>query len=277
LQRAKVGLALGGGGARGLAHIGVLQVLQEEEIPIDMIAGASAGAAIGAIYAQGKDASLIKNLAVKLLDWRKLLSLADFGFSRTGFIHGNKVWELLKLVMGGDVSFSDLKIQLACVATDIMRCEEVVISDGSVVDAIRASFSIPGIFSVAKWKGRYLVDGSLVNPVPVSVLRGMGADFVIAVNVIPDFKEKRFQTGKEGIATFKKPNIFNVVTQSSHIAQCLLVKSCLEGADIVIRPQVAHIGVSDFRRRRECILQGELAAKDSISEIRKRLGIEKAI
>jgi len=273
LRRTKVGLALGGGGARGLAHIGVLQALQEEEIPIDMIAGTSAGAAIGALYAQGKDASLIKNLAIKLLDWRKLLSLADFSFSRTGFIQGKKVWELLELIMGGDVSFSDLKIQLACVATDIIRCEEVVINEGSVVDAVRASFSIPGIFSVAKWKGRYLVDGSLINPIPVSVLRSMGADFVIAVNVIPDFKEKRFQTDKEGIATFKKPNIFNVVTQSTHIAQCALVRSCLEGADIVIRPRVAHIGVSDFRRRQECILQGELATKESAIEIRRQLGI----
>jgi len=276
LQRKKVGLALGGGGARGLAHIGVLQILEEEDIPIDMIAGASAGAAIGALYAQGKDASLIKNLAIKLLDWRKLLSLVDFGFSRTGLIHGKKVWELLKLIMGGDVNFSDLKIQLACVATDITRCEEVVINEGSVVDAVRASFSIPGIFAVAKLKGRYLVDGSLVNPVPVSVVRRMGADFVIAVNVIPDFKEKRFQTDKEGIATFKKPNIFNVVTQSFQMAQCLLVRSCLESADIVIRPRVAHIGIGDFRRRQECILQGELATKDSIIEINRQLGIRKA-
>ena len=276
MQRKKVGLALGGGGARGLAHIGVLQILEEEDIPIDMIAGASAGAAIGALYAQGKDASLIKNLAIKLLDWRKLLSLVDFGFSRTGLIHGKKVWELLKLIMGGDVNFSDLKIQLACVATDITRCEEVVINEGSVVDAVRASFSIPGIFAVAKLKGRYLVDGSLVNPVPVSVVRRMGADFVIAVNVIPDFKEKRFQTDKEGIATFKKPNIFNVVTQSFQMAQCLLVRSCLESADIVIRPRVAHIGVGDFRRRQECILQGELATKDSIIEINRQLGIRKA-
>ena len=276
MQRKKVGLALGGGGARGLAHIGVLQILEEEDIPIDMIAGASAGAAIGALYAQGKDASLIKNLAIKLLDWRKLLSLVDFGFSRTGLIHGKKVWELLKLIMGGDVNFSDLKIQLACVATDITRCEEVVINEGSVVDAVRASFSIPGIFAVAKLKGRYLVDGSLVNPVPVSVVRRMGADFVIAVNVIPVFKEKRFQTDKEGIATFKKPNIFNVVTQSFQMAQCLLVRSCLESADIVIRPRVAHIGVGDFRRRQECILQGELATKDSIIEINRQLGIRKA-
>lgn len=277
MQRRKVGLALGGGAARGLAHIGVLHVLQEEQIPIDMIAGSSAGAAIGAIYAQGKDASLIKNLALKLLDWRRLVSLADFGFSRTGFVRGRKVGELLKSIMGGNISFSDLKIQLACVATDIIRCEEVVINEGSVIDGVRASFSIPGIFAVAKWRGRYLVDGGLINPVPVSVVRSMGADFVIAVNVLPDISERRFQMGKEGIVTFKKPNIFSVVMQSMQMAQCVLVRSCLEGADIVITPRVAHIGVGDFRRHQECILQGELAAKDSVVEIRRQLGIKKAI
>jgi len=254
-----------------------LQVLEEEDIPIDVIAGSSAGAAIGALYAQGKDARLIKSLAIELLDWRKLLSLVDFGFPRTGFIRGKKVWELLKLIMGGDITFSDLKIQLACVATDIMRCEEVVINEGSVIDGVRASFSIPGIFAVAKWRGRYLVDGSLINPIPVSVVRRTGADFVIAVNVIPDFKDKRFQTGKEEIATFKKPNILNVVMQSMQMAQCLLVRSCLEGADVVIKPRLAHIGVMDFRRRQECILQGELAAKDSVSEIKRQLGMNRAI
>ena len=87
--------------------------------------------------------------------------------------------------MGGDIQFSDLKIPFACVATDIHTCEEIVIKDGSVLEGIRASISIPAIFTVAKWRGRYLVDGSLANPVPVNVLREMGADFIIAVNVIP--------------------------------------------------------------------------------------------
>ena len=272
MRRLNVGLALGGGGARGLAHIGVLEVLQEAKIPIDMIAGTSAGAAIGAIYAQGKDASLIRNLATEF-KWRKLFSLVDFAFPRNGLIQGKKIADLLQLVMGGKVKFTDLEIQLACVATDISRCEEVVIDEGSVIDAVRASISIPGIFTVFKHKGRYLIDGSLVNPVPVSVLRRKGIDFVIAVNVIPDLHERHHQAGKQDIVAFKKPNIFSAIMQSTHIAQCVLLRSSLQDAEVVIKPQVAHIGVADFRRASECITQGRLAAKDSVLEIKRRLSI----
>lgn len=272
LQRTKIGLALGGGGARGLAHIGVLEVLQEEGVPIDMIAGTSAGAAIGAIYAQGKDASLIKNLAIGL-DWKRLLSPVDFALPRTGFIKGIKLREHLELIMGGDIQFSDLVMPLACVATDINTCEEVVINQGSVIDGIRASISIPGIFTVAKWKNRYLVDGGLVNPVPVSVLKGMGADFIIAVNVIPDVSEGTHQMGKGGRGAFREPNIFNVLMQSMQITQCRLARSCLEGADIVIKPSVAHIGFGELHRAQEIIRQGELAAQSSVPEITRRLGI----
>jgi len=276
LQRPSVGLALGGGGARGLAHIGVLEVLQEAEIPIDMIAGTSAGAAIGAIYAQGKDASLIKNLATGF-NWRKLFSLVDFVFPRNGLIQGKRIADLLQLVMGGKIKFTDLKIQLACVATDLSRCEEVVIDEGSVIDAVRASISIPGIFTVFKHKGRYLIDGSLVNPVPVNVLKNKGIDFVIAVNVIPDLRERHNQAGKQDIVAFKKPNIFSVIMQSTHIAQCVLLRSCLQGAEVVIQPQVAHIGVADFRQASECITQGRLAAKDPVLEIKRRLSIINAM
>lgn len=276
MQRPSVGLALGGGGARGLAHIGVLEVLQEAEIPIDMIAGTSAGAAIGAIYAQGKDASLIKNLATGF-NWRKLFSLVDFVFPRNGLIQGKRIADLLQLVMGGKIKFTDLKIQLACVATDLSRCEEVVIDEGSVIDAVRASISIPGIFTVFKHKGRYLIDGSLVNPVPVNVLKNKGIDFVIAVNVIPDLRERHNQAGKQDIVAFKKPNIFSVIMQSTHIAQCVLLRSCLQGAEVVIQPQVAHIGVADFRQASECITQGRLAAKDPVLEIKRRLSIINAM
>jgi NTE family protein len=272
LQRLKVGLALGGGGARGLAHIGVLEVLQEAEIPIDMIAGTSSGAAIGAIYAQGKDAKLIRDL-VSTLNWRKLVSLVDLAFPRTGLIHGRKIGQLLELVMGGKIKFSDLKIKLACVATDLSQCEEVIIDDGSVVDAVRASISIPGIFTVVRLKGKYLVDGSLVNPVPINVLKSKGMDFIIAVNVIPDLIERRRKASEQEIVTFKNPNIFNVIMQSMQIAQCVLLRSSLQVADIVIRPRVAHVGVADFRQSSECITQGKIAARESIPEIKRRLGI----
>lgn len=273
-KKRKIGLALSGGVARGLAHIGVLEVLQKEGIPIDMIAGTSAGATIGAIYAQGRDATSIKDEALGL-DWKRLASLVDLALPRSGFIGGKKVTNLLRQFIGGDIKFDDLKIPLACVATDIITGEEVVIKEGSVLQAVRASFSIPTIFTVAKWKNRYLVDGGLVNPVPVSVLREMGADFIIAVNVIPDLTERASHMSKEGTKDHKEPNIFTVIMQSIYIATYALVRSCLEGADIVIRPKLAHISLHDFLRAQECILQGELAAQDSIPEIRRQLKLKR--
>ena len=270
LQKRKVGLALGGGAARGLAHIGVLQVLQKEGIAIDMIAGASAGAAIGAIYAQGKDISLIRNLAIDL-DWKKLASLVDLALPKTGFIEGRRIRDLLRTIIGGDITFGDLRIPLACVATDINTGEEIVIRQGSVLEGVRASISIPVIFTVVKWRGRYLVDGGLVNPVPVSVLKEMGANFIIAVNVIPDASERAQHLRKEGGRQVKEPNIFSVIMQSIYVGTYALVRSCVEGADIVIQPQVAHIGFGDLHRAQECILQGELAAQNSILEIKRRL------
>ncbi|MBA7669364.1 hypothetical protein ES703_77494 [subsurface metagenome] len=270
MRNRKIGLALGGGAARGLAHIGVLEVLEKEGIPIDMIAGTSAGAAIGALYAQGKDAGQIKNLAIDL-SWKRLASLVDLALPRTGFIQGRKIKDLLELVIGGDIKFSDLKIPLACVATDIMTGEEIVINQGSVLEGIRASISIPVIFTVVKLKGRYLVDGGLVNPVPVNVIKQMGADFTIAVNVIPDVRERVSWAGEKGEKGFKQPNIFSVIMQSIYIASYTQVRSCLAAADIVVEPQLEHIGYGDFHRAQECILKGELAAQSSVSEIKRQL------
>ena len=276
MQKRKIGLALGGGGARGLAHIGVLEVLQNEGIPIDVIAGTSAGAAIGAIYAQGKDAALIREIALNL-DRKALTSLVDLTLPKTGFIQGKKIRELLRTIVGGDIKFSDLKIPFACVATDIHTCEEVVIREGSVLEGIRASISVPAIFSVVRWEGRYLVDGGLANPVPVSVLREMGADFIIAVNVIPDMSERAYRAGEEGVKEFKEPNIFSVIMQTLQIASCSLARLSLQDADIVIKPRVMHIGFADFHRAQECILQGKTAAQGSIVEIKRRLEIRKPV
>jgi len=264
LPKRKVGLALGSGAARGLAHIGVLEVLEKEGIPIDMIAGTSAGAAIGALYAEGKDVGRIKDLVLGM-GWKRLAPLVDLALPKTGFIGGRKVKEQLKLIIG-DIEFADLGIPLACVATDIMTGEEVVIDQGSVLEGVRASISLPVIFTVAKWRGRYLVDGSLVNPVPVNVLKRMGADVIIAVNVIPN-PGARVQQAE----ALRKPNIISVIMQSIYISSYLLVASCLKGADIVIEPQVAHIGAGDFRRTQECILQGEWAAQGAIPEIKRQL------
>jgi len=264
LGRKKVGLALGGGAARGAAHIGVLEVLDREGIPIDMIAGTSAGAAIGALYAQGKDTSVIKELAVGM-GWKRLVPLVDLALPKTGFIGGRKIKELLKLTIG-DVKFRDLKIPLACVATDIMTGDEVVIDKGSVAEGVRASISIPVVFTVVRWQNRYLVDGGLVNPVPVSVLKRMGADFIIAVNVIPNFKARIKQSENP-----KEPNMISVIMQSIYIATYNMVEPSLTGADIIIEPQVVQVGTGDFHRAEECILEGKKATEAAIPEIKRQL------
>ena len=270
MKRRKVGLALGGGAARGLAHIGVLKVLEKEGIPIDMIAGTSAGAAIGALYAQGKDANLIENQFLNL-SWKRLASMVDLALPKSGFIGGKKIKAELKLIIGGELRFSDLRIPLACVATDIMTGEEVIIDQGSVLGGVRASISIPGILTVMKWGSRYLVDGGLVNPVPVSVLKKMGADFTIAVDVTPDIRDRVRTADNDRAEKIKEPNIISVILQSIYIATQSLSKASLEGADVAIQPQVAHIGPTNFRQAQECIQQGEIAANASIPEIKRKL------
>jgi len=264
LRKRKIGLALSGGAARGLAHIGVLEVLEREGIPIDMIAGSSAGALVGVLYAQGKAVSEIKDLAIELSS-KRFSFWVDPTLPRSGLTRGRKIRNVLASAIG-DTEFGDLKLPFACVAADIETGEEIVLNQGSVLEGVRASISIPIIFTVVKWKGRYLVDGSLVNPVPVSVVKEMGADFIIAVNAIPDTSKKTYQPDKE-------PNIFNVIMHTVHIASHRLVEYSLSGADVVIEPQVASIGHFDFHRVQEFILEGELAAQTSIPEIKQKLKV----
>ena len=178
----KIGLALSGGAARGMAHIGVLKALEEASIPVDMISGTSAGALAGACYARERKAAILEELMLGL-DWRKLAGLIDLNLILLwkGFVQGRKVKSFLSSIIG-DVRFEDLEIPLSVVATDVQSMEEVVINEGSVVEAVRASISMPMIFTPVKWKGRFLVDGGVVNPMPVDVVRNMGAKIVIAVN-----------------------------------------------------------------------------------------------
>jgi predicted acylesterase/phospholipase RssA len=184
----KIGYALGGGAARGLFHIGVLAVLEEYNIYPDIIAGTSMGSIIGALYASGLTAAEIKQIAIEL-DWKRLIRLADITLPLSGLIQGKRIISLLKSILR-DRTFSQLKKKFACVATDLMNGEQVVLQEGSLIEAIRASISIPAIFTPVKLKGHYLIDGGLANVVPVSVCRDMGADFVIGVNVIPRPGEK---------------------------------------------------------------------------------------
>ena len=274
MKKRKVGLALGGGGGRGMAHIGVIEVLEKEKIHIDMVAGTSAGAAIGALLAQGKNADEMKVLA-RSWDWKHRARAIDLTLPKSGFIAGKKVKEFLKSIIG-DVEFSDLKLPFACIATDVITGEEVVINQGSVLEAVKASISMPIIFTVVKWQGRYLVDGGLVDPVPVSVLKDMGADFIIAVNVAPHMstRQERIYPGKnnaEEASAIKEPNILNIIMKMSAIANSQIVEASLEGADVIIEPRLAGIGLGDFSHIEECILEGGFAAIDAVLEIKNRL------
>ncbi len=193
----KLGYALGGGAARGLFHIGVLNVLEEFGIKPDIIVGTSMGAIVGALYASGLKASEIKQIAQQI-DWRQTLRL--YGVPISGLVHDKWILSLLKSVLP-NCNFSQLKIKFACVATDLDTGRQVVLDSGSLVDAVRSSIAIPGVFAPARIGKSYLVDGGLVNVVPVSVCQDMGANFTIGVNVIPDpeicVQQKRGETAPD--------------------------------------------------------------------------------
>ena len=190
-KKKKVGLVLGSGAARGLAHIGVIKALEEDNVSIDMIAGTSIGALVGACYAKKGEIADFEEVVLNM-DWKRLLQLADpnLAFMLKGFVQGEKVKELLKTILG-DIEFKDLKIPLAVVATDVNTGEEVIIKEGSVVEAVRASISIPVIFTPVKFKDRFLIDGGLVNPVPVGVAKRMGATSIIVCNIIQPPGERK--------------------------------------------------------------------------------------
>ncbi len=239
-----------------------------------MIADTSAGATIGALFAQGKNAAEIKELA-RGFNWKQRLQAVDLALPKNVFIAGNKIKQNLKSIIG-DADFSQLKMPFACVATDINSGQEVVINQGSVLEAVRASVPMPVIFSVVKHNNRYLVDGGLVNPVPVSVLKAMGADFIIAVNVMPRLNKKPgllypAASTTEQSSAARGPNIFNIMLKVFSITNSQVVEASLNGADVIIEPRLGSIGLGDFTHTEECILQGGLAAIDAIPEIKRHL------
>jgi NTE family protein len=266
----KVGLALSGGAARGLAHVGVISVLEQEGIPIDMIAGTSAGAVMGAIYAWNRDSDRMIEQAVDT-NWKKFGTMVDPSFPKTGLIKGRKIKKLISSFIPDNIKFSDLRIPLACVATDIDTGEEIVINKGIVLDALRATVSIPGIFTVVKREGRYLVDGGLTTPVPVNVTRKMGADFVIAVNVNPDVTGRMGKTNRQRVEANKEPNIFQVMMQSIYITTHSLAQNNMIDADIVIEPDLAYIGASEFQKAPELVELGAQATREAMPEIKRKL------
>ena len=301
----KVGLALGGGAARGWAHIGVLQVLDRAGIRPEVITGCSIGAVVGGCYAAGK-LDEIERFALSLTK-RRIMGLLDVHIGGSGLIGGDRLRRLLDVDLQ-DVRIESLPVKFGAVATELVTGHEIWIKRGSLVDALRASYALPGVFPPVRLGGRWLMDGALVNPVPVTVARASGADFVICVNLnnevrlrgtviqaeddgdgaeppaagdvpeparmwgfIPQFldasghRRSSRQPGAPGIAA--------VMVDAFNITQDRISRSRLAGdpPDAMVSPRLARIGLFEFHRAAEAIELGRTAAERALPEIRETL------
>ncbi|MFZ0297677.1 MAG: patatin-like phospholipase family protein, partial [Candidatus Sulfotelmatobacter sp.] len=250
-----IGVALGGGFARGMAHIGVLKVLEQEGIPVRIIAGTSVGALIGACYCSGLSIEELEKVAHSV----RFTTFARWTVSRFGFASNDRMVQFLNRTLKVK-TFEELRIPLGITATDFNTGEGVVFHSGSMVDPVRASCAYPGMFLPVEIRGRWLVDGMLSHPVPTSPLHEMGADRVIAVHL-------RGQWSKDGAPR----HLFDVIGQSFAIAQDQMSHLWRGAADVIVEPDVAGFAYDDFKRAGELITAGEIAARQVLPEIRKWL------
>ncbi|MBS4211962.1 MULTISPECIES: patatin-like phospholipase family protein [Neobacillus] len=254
MEHPKIGLALGSGGARGFAHLGVIKVLKDAGIPIDLIAGSSMGALVACFYGAGIDLDLLYKYSTA---FRRKYFL-DFTVPKMGFITGKKVKEFIRIFTHGK-NIEDLSIPLGIVATDLLTGEKVVFKEGPVAEAVRASISIPGIFVPEKYKGRILVDGGVADRVPISVVQEMGADIVIAVDV------SRVKRNAE------ITSIYDVIMQSIDIMQTEIINFHETSANVMIRPPVEGYSSRAFTNIEEIIKIGEDEAKKYLEQIKKEI------
>jgi NTE family protein len=250
-----IGLALGGGFARGMAHIGVLKVLEEEGIPVRLIAGTSVGALIGASYCSGVSVQELEKLARSV----RFTTFARWTVSRYGFASNDRMVSFLTRTLKVK-TFEELLIPLGVTATDFNTGEGVVFHSGSIIDPVRASCAYPGMFLPVNIRGRWLVDGMLSHPVPTGPLREMGAERVLAVHL-------RGQWSKDGAPR----HLFDVIGQSFAIAQDKMSHLWRGAADVVVEPDVAGFAYDDFKRAGELVRTGEVAMRKVLPEVRKWL------
>jgi len=273
MNERKVGIALGAGSARGWAHIGVLQALNAAGIKPHIICGTSIGALVGAAYADDNLDELTE--WVTALTWRKVMSFFDVSFGG-GIIKGARLTTFLHDNFMSK-NMSELALPFAAVATDLRNGREIWLREGHVADAVRASIALPGLFTPQPRDGRMLVDGALVNPVPVSLCRAMGADFVIAVDLsssIVGRHVRRHDADAESSTRRRRaPSMMEVVTDSLAIMQVRITRSRLAGepADVVIMPRLGRLRLLDYHRSAEAIKEGEEAAELLIPQIKRLL------
>ena len=248
-----IGLALGGGFARGIAHIGVLKVLEEEGIPVKVVAGTSVGALIGAVYCSGISIDELVGIAHSC----RFTTFARWTVSRYGFASNDRMVSFLNRVLKVR-TFEELRIPLGVTATDFNSGEAVVFHSGSIVDPVRASCAYPGMFLPVQIRGRHLVVGMLSHPVPSVPVREMGADRVIAVHLKG--------TWSNGGAP---RHLFDVIGQSFAIAQDAMAPVWRSAADIVVEPDVAGFAYDDFKRTDDLLRVGEQAMRAALPEVKK--------
>ena len=255
-KRPKIGLALGSGGSKGLAHIGVIKALEENNIPIDFIAGSSIGAMVGGFYASGLSAKEIEKIALSV-NWRRVFSVLFEPHLKQGLIGGEKLKTFIEDYINGK-KFEDCKIPFVAVAIDLKTGEAVVLNKGEMAQAIKASISIPLIFKPAEVDGRMLADGGLSVPVPVEIARSMGADIVIAVNLDKHYCDEKL-----------KPGWYNIANDSLNILLHHLALSNVANADIVINIDVGKNYWYQFVNSQDKILAGEKAVKEILTQLKE--------
>lgn len=300
----KLGLALGGGAARGWAHIGVLKTLKTAGIEPDVIAGTSIGALVGGVYAAGRLPDLEE--WARSLTKRRMVGLMDFHIGGSGLISGARLKRLLGTELA-NIAIEDLTLRYAAIATELGTGHEIWLTHGLLVDAMRASYALPGVFDPVKLGGRWLMDGAMVNPIPVSATRALGADVVICVNLngdaggrgttiqshradreenhlTPELEVRPSTTWLSSITGAAQrmrslvgrtpednpaPGLVGVMIDAFNITQDRISRSRLAGdpPDAMIAPRLGKIGLFDFHRAAETIEQGEAAAERAVDDI----------
>jgi NTE family protein len=296
--RLRIGLALGGGAARGWSHIGVLRVLSEAGIVPDIIAGCSIGAVVGGCYAAGKLDEL-EAFALSLTK-RRVMGLLDFHITGSGLIGGGRLQRLLDQDLT-DRRIETLPLKFCTVATELVTGHEIWLTKGPLVQAMRASYALPGIFDPVLIKGRWLMDGALVNPIPITAARALGADLVICVNLNSEVRARGtvlpFDGDSEDEAEIeaaleeprlwglfgtprpdrpKKPNapgIATVMIDAFNITQDRIARSRLAGdpPDVMVAPKLAKMGLFEFHRAAECIELGRQAAERALPDLQEMI------
>jgi NTE family protein len=251
----RIGLALGGGAARGFAHIGVIKMLESHGIVPDYVVGTSAGAVVGSLYAGGYDAFAMQKIAVQLDE--KIF--ADWTLGGRGLLKGEALQDFINQHLNKR-PLEKLNKPFATVATDLNSGERVVFRTGDTGMAVRASAAVPGVFQPTQFRGRSFVDGGLTSPVPVQAAREMGADIVVAV----DISDRPEGQPVDSLAA--------ILWQTTTIMGGIIGANELKGADIVIRPKLRYVKSWDFTARHDAMLEGEKAALAALPNIKQKLG-----